>query len=371
VNGSTSSTNGSVSSKPLAGIRVIELAGIGPAPLACTVLAEMGCDVVRIERISASANSVDSRLSRIGVRRRTTISVDLKTEAGRGVVQSLINSADVLIEAFRPGAAERLGVGPEQFSESNPGLVYVRLTGWGQNGPYSGMAGHDINYIGLVGALGAIGEAGRPIPPLNLLGDYAGGSMYAIVSILAALIERASTKLGATVDAAMIDGVSILMTPIRDLALLGGWVEERSSNMLDGGAPFYRTYETSDGRFMAVGALEPVFYSAFVVGLGLDEADLSNRFDPENWSTLADVFSEVFACDTMDHWRSVFDGTDACVTPVLAMSETADHPQNQARTHGFPDRPVAPDAARKVLSHAGLSDGQIGALVDDGVIALG
>jgi alpha-methylacyl-CoA racemase len=287
--------NVSTSPKPLEGVRVVELAGIGPAPLACTILADMGCNVLRIERTSRSANAPDRELSRIGVRPRATVAVDLKTEEGEEVVRSLINSADVVIEPFRPGTTERLGIGPDQFADSNPALIYVRLTGWGQSGPYATMAGHDINYIGLTGALEAIGEPGRPLPPLNLLGDYAGGSLFAIVRILAALVERSHTGVGAIIDAAMIDGVSTLLTPIKDLASLGAWVEERSSNLLDGGAPFYRTYETSDERFVAVGALEPAFYTAFVSGLGLDETDLPNRFDPENWQQLATIFGEAFS----------------------------------------------------------------------------
>jgi len=355
---------------PLEGIRVVELAGIGPAPLACTMLAEMGCEVIRIERISQSVNALDARLTEIGVRPRPTIAVDLKSEAGGHVVRSLIDSADVLIEGFRPGTAERLGVGPDRFAESNPGLVYVRLTGWGQNGPYAAMAGHDINYIGLTGALEAIGGSARPVPPLNLLGDYAGGSLFAIVGILAALVERSRTGKGAIVDTAMIDGVSVLLTPIEDLASAGAWVEERSSNLLDGGAPFYRTYETSDGRFMAVGALEPQFYSAFVDGLALDESLLPNRFDPLNWSSLADMFSEIFVGDTRDHWQAVFEGTDACVTAVLAMSESADHPQVKARRRKLSAEPVTPNAARDALSDTGLSIARIDELVDAGVIEL-
>jgi alpha-methylacyl-CoA racemase len=304
------------------------------------------------------------------VRPRATVAVDLKTEEGEEVVRSLINSADVVIEPFRPGTTERLGIGPDQFADSNPALIYVRLTGWGQSGPYATMAGHDINYIGLTGALEAIGEPGRPLPPLNLLGDYAGGSLFAIVRILAALVERSHTGVGAIIDAAMIDGVSTLLTPIKDLASLGAWVEERSSNLLDGGAPFYRTYETSDERFVAVGALEPAFYTAFVSGLGLDETDLPNRFDPENWQQLATIFGEAFSRGSREYWQDVFDGTDACVTPVLSMSESAGHPQNRTRHQGFPSDPPETDAARGALSDAGLSRAQIDALEGAGVVEL-
>ncbi len=356
--------------RPLEGIRVVELAGLGPAPLACTILADMGCDVTRIERISQSAGGPDPKLSRIGVRPRPTLAVDLKTDNGKEVVRSLINSADVVIEAFRPGTTERLGIGPEQFMESNPGLIYVRLTGWGQSGPYAMMAGHDINYIGLTGALAAIGGADRPLPPLNLLGDYAGGSLFAIVGMLAALVERSRAGVGAVIDAAMIDGVSTLLTPIKDLADLGAWVEKRSSNLLDGGAPFYRTYRTSDGRFMAVGALEPAFYSAFVEGLGLEETDLPNRFNPENWGILAGTFTDAFSRDTQEHWQATFDGSDACVTPVLTMSEAAVHPQNQSREHEVLRHPATAESARDALSEAGLSPEQLDALVLAEVIEL-
>jgi alpha-methylacyl-CoA racemase len=362
--------NISTSPKPLKGIRVVELAGLGPAPLACTMLADMGCDVLRIERISLPTKAPDRDLSRIGVRPRTTVAVDLKIEAGKQVVRSLINSADVVIEAFRPGTTERLGIGPEEFADSNPALIYVRLTGWGQSGPYATMAGHDINYIGLTGALEAIGEPSRPLPPLNLLGDYAGGSLFAIIGTLAALVERSHTGVGAIIDTAMIDGVSTLLTPIKDLADLGAWVEDRSSNLLDGGAPFYRTYETSDERFMAVGALEPAFYTAFVRGLGMEEADLPNRFDPQNWRELAATFGEAFSRGSRQHWQDVFDGTDACVTPVLSMSESASHPQNRGRQHAFPSDSPATDATRAALSDAGLTSEQIDALASEGVIEL-
>ena len=350
----------------LAGITVVELAGIGPAPLACTMLADMGSTVIRIERVSG----VDL-LSRVGVRPRPTIQVDIKTEEGREVVAALVDSADVLIEAFRPGTTERLGLGPERFAETNPGLIYVRLTGWGQDGPYASMAGHDINYIGLTGALAAIGDESRPIPPLNLLGDYAGGSMFAIVSILAALVRRTRTGEGALIDTAMIDGVSSLLTPIKDLANLGVWTETRSSNLLDGGSPFYRTYETSDGGFMAVGALEPAFYSALVTGLGLEEAALPTRDDPSNWDRLADMFAGVFARETRDHWQSVFDDTDACVTPVLTMSEAPSHPQNQSRRSTLEPAAPAPEAARSALLSAGVSDERIADLIAADIIGIG
>ncbi|MEN8041976.1 MAG: CaiB/BaiF CoA-transferase family protein, partial [Actinomycetota bacterium] len=338
------------------------------SPLACTMLADMGCDVIRIERLSPSGNALGDQLGDIGVRSRTTIAVDMKDAEGQSVVRSIVDRADILIEAFRPGTAERLGVGPERFVESNPGLVYVRLTGWGQDGPYSMMAGHDINYIGLTGALEAIGERDRPLPPLNLVGDYAGGSMFAIVRALAALVERSRTGKGAVVDVAMIDGVDSLMTPIKDLADLGVWTERRSSNLLDGGAPFYCTYRTADGGFMAVGALEPAFYSSFVAGLGLAEEDLPNRFDPSNWSDLEITFADAFAEEDREHWTRVFDGTDACVTPVLSLSEAQDHPQNRARDNSLAGAHRV-EALEAVLEDAGMAREDIDALVAAGVVA--
>ena len=353
---------------PLARHRVIELAGIGPGPFACTMLAELGCEIIRIERLSKQQNALPDQLSDLGVRGRTTIAIDLKSDKGQAVTRSLIDSADILLEGFRPGVAERLGIGPERFETSNPGLVYARLTGWGQDGPYSSMAGHDINYIGLTGALAAIGEADRPIPPLNLLGDFAGGSMFAIVGILSALVERARTGRGQVIDVAMIDGVFSLMAPIRDIASVGMWIERRAANMLDGAAPFYRTYRTSDDRFMAVGALEPAFYTAFVSGLGLDEDELPNRFDPVQWPVLVTVFSEVFASGDRDHWQEVFDGTDACVTPVLTMSEVQDHPQNRARPQHSEMGDLGAGDVRGALASAGITENQIHALIDAGVL---
>jgi alpha-methylacyl-CoA racemase len=316
---------------PLTGISVIELSGIGPGPFACSFLADLGADVVRIERQGAK-NALPDALTGIGRRARATLALNLKDESDRDIVTTMISHADVLIEGFRPGVTERLGIGPEQMLNVNPRLVYVRLTGWGQDGPYAEMAGHDINYIGLNGALATVGTETRPVPPLNLVGDYGGGSMFAVVGALAALVGRETTGRGQVIDSAMIDGSAALMGPTRDLLNAGLWSEDRSSNLLDGGAPFYRTYRTADDEFMAVGALEPQFYSAMLDGLGLAESELEDRFNPRNWGILADRFSEVFAQRTRQHWTEVFDGTDACVTPVLRLSEVDEHPHNQSRT---------------------------------------
>jgi len=323
---------------PLAGISVIELAGIGPGPFACSYLADLGADVVRIERTGAK-NGLPDALSDIGRQRRTTLALNLKDESDLDLVVTMIGNADVLIEGFRPGVTERLGIGPDPMLELNQRLVYVRLTGWGQDGPYAEMAGHDINYIGLNGVLAAIGTETRPVPPLNLVGDYGGGSMFAIAGALAAIIERETTGRGQVIDAAMVDGSATLMGPTRDLYDAGLWTENRASNLLDGGAPFYRTYRTADDEYMAVGALEPQFYAAMLDGLGLDESELEDRLNPQNWAILADRFSEVFAQRTRQHWMEVFDGTDACVTPVLRLSEVRSHAHNAGR------------AARRETSH--------------------
>lgn len=362
-------TDGSLN-QSLAGHRVIEFAGIGPGPLACAMLADRGCEVVRITRLTTQPGNLSDELDGLGVRGRTTIAINLKAARGRAVAQSLVNSSDVLLEAFRPGVMERLGLGPGDFEKSNTGLIYTRLTGWGQTGPYATMAGHDINYISLSGALDAIGTPDAPLPPLNLVGDYAGGSMFAVVSILAALVQRSQTGTGAVLDIAMIDGVKSLLSPIAELVARGMWVEQRSSNLLDGGAPFYRTYRTADDRFMAVGALEPVFYAAFVSGLGLVEDELPDRFDRERWSELGDMFAGVFASFDRDHWQGVFDGTDACVTPVLRMSESDMHPQNVARHVSRDTSNNGPEEARNVLIAAGYGSTNVDTLIDDGIVGL-
>lgn len=315
---------------PLTGLRVVELAGIGPGPFACNYLEDLGATVIRIER-SGGSNALPDAMASIGRRPRTTLYLNLKDEGDRSIATTVIRHADVLIEGFRPGVAERLGIGPERMCEENPRLVYGRLTGWGQDGPYAQMAGHDINYIGLSGALAAIGTPDMPIPPLNLLGDYGGGAMFVIVGVLAALFERSSTGSGQVVDVAMVDGVATLMGPIRDLANAGLWSEERRANFLDGGSPFYTCYRTADDRYVAVGALEPQFFSVLVAGLGLDEAKLGDRLDRTAWPGLRQLFAECFQQRTRDEWMDIFDGTDGCVTPVLSLGEVGTHHHNQAR----------------------------------------
>ena len=314
---------------PLSGHTVVELAGIGPGPFAAGLLGDLGATVNRLESPTGSA-VLPMGAERIGLRNRLVAHLDLKDAGDLTLAKELISNADVLIEGFRPGVMERLGLGPHELMERNGGLVYLRISGWGQEGPYSQMAGHDINYIGLAGVLAAIGET-RPIPPLNLIGDYAGGALYGVVGVLAALVSRQKTERGAVVDAAMVDGAAALMGPIIDLMGSGMWTEHRASNLLDGGAPFYRTYETSDGRFMAVGALEEPFYQAFLEGLGLDPSGLPSRMDPTNWADLAERFAGAFVSRTQEEWCTTFDGTDACVTPVLSVTDAARHPHNADR----------------------------------------
>jgi alpha-methylacyl-CoA racemase len=308
---------------PLKGLRVVELAGIGPGPHAAMILGDLGADVVRIERPSSTGGVARDAM----LRNRRMVTVDLKSAEGRELVLGLVAKADVLIEGYRPGVTERLGLGPEDCDKVNDRLIYARMTGWGQTGPRSQQAGHDINYISLNGVLHAIGRAGeRPVPPLNLVGDFGGGSMFLLVGILAALWERQSSGKGQVIDAAMIDGSSVLVQMMWAMRAAGMWTDERGTNMLDGGAPYYDTYECADGRYVAVGAIEPQFYAALLAGLGLDAADLPDQNDRSHWPELRARLTEVFASRDRDHWAKVFADSDACVTPVLAFGEVQVEP---------------------------------------------
>jgi alpha-methylacyl-CoA racemase len=315
----------------LSGIRVIELGGIGPAPFCGMLLAEMGAEVIRVDRPSEVTHGLEPLRMMVG-RSKKAIGLDLKSAGGIGVLHRLLATTDVLIEGFRPGVLERLGIGVDVLESTNPGLVIGRMTGWGQTGPYQSMAGHDINYISMSGALGAIGRSGeRPVPPLNLVGDYGGGALYLTVGVLAALVERGTSGKGQVIDAAMVDGATSLMTPIYQLFGMGRWTAERESNLLDGAAPFYDTYATADGKAMAVGALEEPFYRVFIERLGLDLDDLPDRNNPSTWPDLKRVFTSVFKTKTRDQWEEIFTDTDACVTPVLDMAEAQTHPTNAER----------------------------------------
>jgi alpha-methylacyl-CoA racemase len=336
---------------PLVGLRVVELAGLGPAPHAAMVLADLGADVVRVDR-PGGLRLGDPTLPDPMLRGRRQVAADLKDPAGRETVLRLVERADVLIEGYRPGVAERLGVGPVDCHARNPRLVYGRMTGWGQDGPLAQRAGHDINYLSLTGALHAIGRArNRPVPPLNLVADFGGGSMLLLVGVLAALWEVRSSGRGQVVDAAMVDGASVLMQMVWALYGQGRWTDERETNLFDGGAPYYDTYACADGRYVAVGPLEPQFYEQLVGGLGLDPTDLPAQNDPEGHPTLRARFTAAFATRTRDEWVSAFDGTDACVTPVLALGEVADHPHLAARgtvvsPDGMPQAAPAPRFSR-------------------------
>jgi alpha-methylacyl-CoA racemase len=316
---------------PLAGLRVVELGGIGPGPHAAMVLADLGADVVRVERPSGGL-SVGRGGRDAVLRGRRPVAADVKTAGGLDLVLSLVGHADVLLDVFRPGVAERLGLGPETCLERNPGLVYARMTGWGQDGPWAGRAGHDVNYLSLTGTLAALGHPGEaPRAPLNLVADYAGGSMLLLVGVLAALHERSRSGRGQVVDAAMVDGVALVSQLMWSMRGQGVWSDRPGTNLLDGGAPFYDVYRCADGRFVAVGALEPQFYAALLDGLGLTGADLPAQSDRGGWPRLREAFTQAFAAHPRGHWERVFEGTDACVTPVLEPREAPGHPHLAAR----------------------------------------
>jgi alpha-methylacyl-CoA racemase len=317
---------------PLEGLRVVELAGLGPAPFAAMLLADLGADVVRVERPGRSSWPADPQLDLLQ-RGKRSIVVDLKKAEGVEVVRQLTDRADVLLEGYRPGVAERLGLGPEDCSRSNPKLVYGRMTGWGQDGPLADRAGHDIAYIALTGALHAMGRAGGPPQvPLNLVGDFGGGSLYLLLGVLSALWEAGRSGRGQVVDAAIVDGAASLMAMPFAFLAAGLWQDRRGSNLLDTGAPFYDVYETSDGGWMAVGPLEPQFYAEFVQLLGLAaDPTLPGQFDLRSWPELRRRFAAVFASRTRDEWTEVFRQSDACVAPVLSLSEAPTHPHLAAR----------------------------------------
>jgi alpha-methylacyl-CoA racemase len=320
---------------PLSGVRVVEVASLAPAPFGCMVLADLGAEVLRVDRASPDGGGALGAAAPLGPplgRGRRSVSVNLKHPDGAAAVVRLAASADVFVEGFRPGVAERLGIGPDECLARNPRLVYGRMTGWGQDGPLAQRAGHDINYIGVAGALEPIGRAGeRPVPPLNLVGDFGGGGMLLALGVVAALYERERSGAGQVVDAAMVDGAALLTTFLHGMRAAGMWSEPRGENLLDGGAPFYDTYATADGGYMSVGALEPQFYAALLAGLGLAGDELPPQLDRSGWPVLRERFTAVFATRTRDEWTEIFAGTDACVTPVLAPGEAPAHPHNAAR----------------------------------------
>ncbi|MFD7180231.1 CaiB/BaiF CoA transferase family protein [Streptomyces sp. NPDC056690] len=321
---------GMANSGPLAGVRVVELAGIGPGPFAAMLLADLGADVVRVDRPGGAGLAIDPEYD-ITNRNKRSVVIDLKADDGPARVLDLVAKADVLIEGYRPGVAERLGVGPDDCHARNPRLVYGRMTGWGQEGPLAQRAGHDIAYIALTGTLGMIGRPDEPpTVPANLVGDFAGGSLYLVVGILAALHHARDTGAGQVVDAAIVDGASHLAAMIHGMLAAGGWQDRRGSNLLDGGCPFYGTYETSDGQYMAVGALEQQFYDEFIALLGI-EGTVPARKDLARWGELRDAVAARFKTRTRQEWTAVFEGSDACVAPVLSLREAPGHPHLAAR----------------------------------------
>ena len=341
---------------PLHGVKVIELAGIGPGPYGAMLLADMGAEVVRVERPGPPVSAVPPEKDVLR-RNRRSIVVDLRHNDGVRTVLSMVGRADVLLEGFRPGVTERLGLGPAECWTVNPRLVYGRMTGWGQSGPLAPSAGHDIGYIAVTGALGAIGRAGEaPVPPVNLVGDFGGGSTFLVIGVLAALWEAARSGQGQVVDAAIVDGASSLTALLHGLIAAGQWIDGRGANFLDTGVPWYDTYQTADGQWMAVGALEPKFYAEFARLLRLSDEIAELRADSAEWPRLREAIGSAFASRTRDDWTAVFEGTDSCVAPVLSLTEAADHPHLAARqtfvdVAGVVQPAPAPRFSRTVSPH--------------------
>ncbi len=363
------------SSPPLAGIRVIEFAGLGPAPYGCMMLSDLGADVLRIGRPDG-AELFPVRNAPVD-RGRRHLALDLKKPESVELCLRIAEKADVLVEGFRPGVIERLGLGPDAALARNPKLIYGRMTGWGQEGPLANIAGHDLTFLALTGALEAIGSAdGAPVPPLNLIGDMGGGGVFLVIGILTALLERQKSGLGQVVDAAILDGVASQLALILGLKAGGLWNGGRGQNILDGGVPFYRTYACADRKYVAVGALETKFFAALVQGLGLDAAALVPRqWDRANWPALQRTLEETFAAKPRDEWAALFEKTDACVAPVLTIEEAARHPHNAARetfleAGGTLQPPAAPRFSRsqpRVLGHSAPHEGGADALKEWGV----
>jgi len=318
---------------PLAGLRVVEFDGLGPVPFAAMLLADLGAEVVRLRRPGKVPPEARFETYHRG---RPAVEVDLKDPAGSAAARRLVATADALIEGFRPGVMERLGLGPQACAEANPALVYCRMTGWGQEGPYAGRAGHDINYLAVSGVLDSCRRAGgRPVPPVNFLADFGGGALYLVIGMLAALRHAVATGVGQVVDAAMIDGTASFLTSVCGRLAGGSWRPEPGTNLLDTGAHFYEVYETGDGRHVAVGAIEPRFYGELVARLGLDAEELPEQFDRDSWPAMKQRFEVAFRTRTRAEWSAIFAGTDACVTPVLSLAEAQRDPHVEARgTYG-------------------------------------
>lgn len=364
-------------SGPLKGLKVIEMLGLGPAPLAGQLLADLGAEVIIIDRKSDNADSTD-----IHRRNKKSVALNLKTSLGKKAAKNLINASDVLIEGFRPGVMEKLQLGPDDFKISNPRLIYSRMTGWGQSGPLSGMAGHDINYLSITGALHAIGpKEGPPVPPLNLAADYGGGSMFLIFGILSALYERVNSGLGQVIDVAMVDGVASMMSVFHSAYARGDFSEKRASNMLDGGAPFYRCYETSDGKYLSVGPLEPKFFGEFIKLANLPKDLYEKQYSKELWQSQHKLLEKEFRKRTLSEWSEIFKNSDSCVMPIIPISEVglnqhnierksyinidnvlqpAPSPRFSRTPAGVPKPPIgAGKSNREILSAFGFSEKEI------------
>jgi len=337
---------------PLSGVKVVELAGIGPGPFCCMLLADMGAEVIRVDRTANVGKDGDAAKWNLLTRGRRNIAVDLKTPEGVETVLKLIEQADAVIEGFRPGVTERLGLGPDVCMKRNEKLVYGRMTGWGQDGPIAGAAGHDINYISLSGALHAIGERnGPPTPPLNLVGDFGGGALYMAVGVLAAVIEARTSGKGQVVDCSMVEGSASLMTAMYGALAAGTWIEERGKNRLDKGAHYYNVYETKDGKHVSIGSIEPQFYKLLLQLTGLEGEKLPPQADRDKWPEMTERFAAIFKTKTRDEWCAIMENTDICFAPILSMSEAMKHPQNVERgsfvtVDGIPQPGPAPRFSR-------------------------
>jgi alpha-methylacyl-CoA racemase len=377
---------------PLAGLKVLELAGLAPGPFCGMLLADLGADVVRVDRVESVHDGDPDKppIDLLG-RGRRSIGVNLKSPEGVVVVLDLVADADAFIEGFRPGVAERLGIGPDDCHARNPRLVYGRMTGWGQQGPYAAAAGHDINYIALAGALEPLGRTDQPpTPPLNLVGDFGGGGMLLAIGILAGVYEAQRSGRGQVIDAAMVDGAALLMTLFHGLRAMGAWNDARGTNLLDTGAHFYDVYETADGKYVSFGSIEPQFYEALLRGLGLEHEELPHQHDRSQWPALKERLGSIVKTKTRDEWCEVFEGTDACFAPVLTIPEAVQHPHNVARrtflehagiTQPAPaprfDRtpptttppPHAGEQTDEILRQAGFDDARIAKLHEIGAVA--
>jgi alpha-methylacyl-CoA racemase len=361
----TPASETSTNAGPLAGFRIVEFAGIGPGPFACMMLADMGAEVVTLDRPEARKNQKSA-----AARGRKVVEIDLKDKAALAQVLDLLDGADALVEGFRPGVMERLGLGPDVVLARNPKLVYGRMTGWGQDGPLAQAAGHDINYISVTGALAAIGPTERPVPPLNLVGDFGGGALYLVVGVLAALLEAKKSGKGQVVDAAMCDGAASLMSMFYDFAAIGRWTDGRESNFLDGGAHFYGVYQCACSQFISIGSIEPQFYALLRQLAGLSDSAFDAQMEREAWPSLRKKLEAIFKTKTRDEWCKIMEGTDVCFAPVLTVTEAPQHPHMVARKtfvqrHGVTQPAPAPRFSRTPSTVREPAAADIASLVGD------